>query len=76
MAEDFLADLPLVRESSDSLLLADLKLDELHVALISLANGKSPGIDWIPVDFYKAFPTVVGFRHPGLQLSQKPYTKD
>ncbi|KAI3374947.1 hypothetical protein L3Q82_021472, partial [Scortum barcoo] len=39
---------------------ADLTLDELHVALMSLANGKAPGIDGIPVDFYKAFWPVVG----------------
>ncbi|KAI3359178.1 hypothetical protein L3Q82_002606 [Scortum barcoo] len=38
----------------------DLTLDELHVALTSLANGKAPGIDGIPVDFYKAFWMVVG----------------
>ncbi|KAI3376859.1 hypothetical protein L3Q82_000115 [Scortum barcoo] len=39
---------------------ADLTLDELHVALMSLANGKAPGIDGIPVEFYKAFWPVVG----------------
>uniref|UniRef100_A0A671TWB6 Reverse transcriptase domain-containing protein n=1 Tax=Sparus aurata TaxID=8175 RepID=A0A671TWB6_SPAAU len=56
----FLADLPQVRESSDSLLSADLTLDELRVALMSLDNGKAPGIDGIPVDFYKTFWPVVG----------------
>ncbi|KAI3363987.1 hypothetical protein L3Q82_001582 [Scortum barcoo] len=44
-----------VGDSSGSMLAADLTLDELHVALTSLANGKAPGIDGIPVDFYKAF---------------------
>ncbi|KAI3359013.1 hypothetical protein L3Q82_015397 [Scortum barcoo] len=39
---------------------SDLTLDELHVALMSLANGKAPGIDGIPVEFYKAFWPVVG----------------
>ncbi|KAI3356821.1 hypothetical protein L3Q82_003336 [Scortum barcoo] len=39
---------------------ADLTLDELHVALMSLADGKAPGIDGIPVEFYKAFWPVVG----------------
>lgn len=47
-------------ESSDSLLSADLTMEELHVALVSLANGKAPGIDGIPVDFYKTFWPVVG----------------
>ncbi|KAI3352308.1 hypothetical protein L3Q82_005171 [Scortum barcoo] len=56
----FLSDLPQVGDSSDSLLSADLTLDELHVALMSLANGKAPDIDGIPVDFYKAFWPVVG----------------
>ncbi|KAI3364563.1 hypothetical protein L3Q82_011349 [Scortum barcoo] len=56
----FLSGLPQVGDSSDSLLSADLTLDELHVALMSLANGKAPGIDGIPVEFYKAFWPVVG----------------
>ncbi|KAI3352703.1 hypothetical protein L3Q82_020166, partial [Scortum barcoo] len=51
----FLSGLPQVGDSSDSLLSADLTLDELHVALMSLANGKAPGIDGIPVEFYKGF---------------------
>ncbi|KAI3375227.1 hypothetical protein L3Q82_021729 [Scortum barcoo] len=46
----FLSDLPQVGDSSDYLLSAELTLDELHVALMSLANGKAPGIDGIPVD--------------------------
>ncbi|KAI3351506.1 hypothetical protein L3Q82_020350 [Scortum barcoo] len=50
----FLSDLPQAGDSSDSLLSADLTLDELHVALMNLAKGKAPGIDGIPVDFYKA----------------------
>lgn len=56
----FLSDLPKVGESFDSLLSADLTLGELHAALMSLANGKAPGIDGLPVDFYKVFWPVVG----------------
>ncbi len=56
----FLSGLPQVGESSDCLLSADFTLDELHVALMSLANSKAPGIDGIPVDFYKTFWPVVG----------------
>ncbi|TWW78214.1 Transposon TX1 uncharacterized 149 kDa protein ORF 2, partial [Takifugu flavidus] len=57
---EFLTDLPQVGESSNTLLSADLTLEEFHVALMSLANGKAPGIDGIPVEFYKAFWSVVG----------------
>ncbi|KAI3365342.1 hypothetical protein L3Q82_010130 [Scortum barcoo] len=61
----FLSGLPQVGDSSGSMLAANLTLDELHVALMSLANGKAPGIDGIPVDFYKAFWLVVEGRPPG-----------
>nr|BAC82606.1 pol-like protein [Takifugu rubripes] len=57
---EFLTDLSQVGESSNTLLSADLTLEELYVALMSLANGKAPGIDGIPVEFYKAFWSVVG----------------
>lgn len=32
---------------------------EFHVALMSLANSRAPGIDGIPVDFYKTFWTLM-----------------
>lgn len=57
---EFLSGLPQVGESGNALLTKDLDLEELHVALMSLTNGKAPGIDGIPVDFYKTFWPVVG----------------
>ncbi|KAI3355603.1 hypothetical protein L3Q82_018440 [Scortum barcoo] len=39
---------------------AGLSLAELHAALMSLQNGKAPGIDGLPVDFYKSFWSVLG----------------
>lgn len=41
----FLSDLPQVGESLDSFLSGDLTLDELHVVLMSLADGNAPGLD-------------------------------
>ncbi|KAJ3606820.1 hypothetical protein NHX12_026339 [Muraenolepis orangiensis] len=32
----------------------------LHAALTSLGNGKAPGIDGLPVEFYKSFWPIVG----------------
>lgn len=32
-----------------------LSLQELQVALSGMENGKAPGIDGLPVNFYKAF---------------------
>ena len=51
----FLYDLPQVETSTNCQLDAELTVEELHVALMSLANVKAPGIDGLPVDFYKVF---------------------
>ena len=47
----FLSDLPQGEASTNSQLDAELAVEELHVALMSLANGKSPDVDRIPVDY-------------------------
>uniref|UniRef100_A0A665WRW9 Reverse transcriptase domain-containing protein n=1 Tax=Echeneis naucrates TaxID=173247 RepID=A0A665WRW9_ECHNA len=39
---------------------APLTVAELNAALMSLASGKAPGIDGLPVDFYKAFWFLLG----------------
>ncbi|KAL6475047.1 hypothetical protein MHYP_G00160870 [Metynnis hypsauchen] len=39
---------------------AELSLEELHEALQGMENGWLPGIDGLPVEFYKAFWSVLG----------------
>ena len=56
----FLSDLTHVEATTNSQLGAKLTVEELHVALMSLANRKAPGIDGLPVDFYKAFWPLLG----------------
>lgn len=36
-----------------------LSLEELHKALKGMESGKAPGIDSLPVDFYKSFWSVL-----------------
>ncbi|KAI3363559.1 hypothetical protein L3Q82_012167 [Scortum barcoo] len=38
----------------------ELTPQELYAALMSLKSGKAPGIDGLPVDFYKSFWSVLG----------------
>ncbi|KAK3526876.1 hypothetical protein QTP86_001942, partial [Hemibagrus guttatus] len=38
----------------------ELTLTELHEALQGMENGQAPGIDGLPVEFYKAFWAVIG----------------
>lgn len=45
----------IISESFEASLSAELTLEELHVALLSLA----PGIDGIPMEFYKTFWTLL-----------------
>lgn len=45
---------------TNAVLDAELSLNELNTALVSLANGKAPGVDRLPVKFYKSFWPVVG----------------
>lgn len=37
-----------------------LNLFELHSAVMSMASGKAPGIDGIPIEFYKTFWSIIG----------------
>ena len=59
-AAPFYDGLPQVGADNNTVLDDHLSLNELHVALMSLGNGKAPGIDGLPVDFYKTFWPVVG----------------
>ncbi len=56
----FFEELPKVSEDSNAALKRAISLGELHEALQSMENGKAPGIDGIPVEFYKAFWPVIG----------------
>ena len=56
----FFNNLPQVDAASNTALDSELTADELHTALMSLANEKAPGIDGLPVEFYKSFWSVLG----------------
>ncbi|KAL7853093.1 hypothetical protein SRHO_G00188780 [Serrasalmus rhombeus] len=49
-----------ITQQSATLLDAELSLGELHEALQGMENGRAPGIDGLPVEFYKAFWSVLG----------------
>jgi len=52
--------LPQVSEDSNLLVGGPLHLQQLTTALQSMTAGKTPGIDGLPVEFYKCFWTVLG----------------
>ena len=60
LSEQFLNNLPQVSQQDNSDLESPLTLQELQAALMSMENGKSPGIDGLPVDFYKSFWSTIG----------------
>ncbi|KAK3563487.1 hypothetical protein QTP86_030329, partial [Hemibagrus guttatus] len=53
--EDFVRNLPKITEESARELDRELTLEEVDFALNSMQNGRSPGIDGLPVEFFKAF---------------------
>ncbi len=57
---NFFKDLPKISESANAILSKDITLNELYDALQSMQNGKVPGIDGIPFEFYKAYWGIVG----------------
>ncbi|KAK3521761.1 hypothetical protein QTP70_016222, partial [Hemibagrus guttatus] len=58
--DSFLKDLPKLSEQASRELDGELTLAELHEALQGMENGRVPGIDGLPVGFYKAFWVVIG----------------
>ena len=58
--DDFLNGLPKLSEDSAEKLDGALSLKELNSALMGMENGRAPGIDGLPVEFYKCFWPVVG----------------
>ncbi len=59
-ASCFYEGLPQVPEGVNGELVKPFTKEELYNALNSMKCGKAPGIDGIPVEFYKAFWAVVG----------------
>lgn len=60
ISNSFLKKLPQVSVESNRDLSGELRLEELKKALQSMALGKTPGIDGLQVEFFKAFWSVVG----------------
>ena len=58
--ESFLKNLPKLPEHVAKGMHVELTLAELYEALQGMENGRAPGIDGLPVEFYKAFWTVIG----------------
>uniref|UniRef100_A0A8C2GDM5 Reverse transcriptase domain-containing protein n=1 Tax=Cyprinus carpio TaxID=7962 RepID=A0A8C2GDM5_CYPCA len=56
----FLENLPKVSEEANGDLSKSLTLGELYKALQSMESGRAPGIDGLPVDFYKTFWVEMG----------------
>lgn len=56
----FFQDLPQVSKEANAKLCRGLSLGELYEALNGMESGKAPGIDGLPVDFYKSFWTELG----------------
>lgn len=55
----FYENLSRVSEEGNLKLSKALSLEELHKALKGMESGKAPGIDSLPVDFYKSFWSVL-----------------
>ncbi|KAL0151602.1 hypothetical protein M9458_053119, partial [Cirrhinus mrigala] len=56
----FFDNLPKVSEEANFDLSGALTLEELFKALQSMESGRAPGVDGLPVDFYKAFWSELG----------------
>ncbi len=56
----FFEDLGSISEDSKAELERPLSERELYAALQKMESGRAPGIDGLPVEFYKAFWAVVG----------------
>ncbi len=56
----FFKDLPKVSDEANAGISGALNLGELHKAVQSMESGRVPGIDGIPVDFYKCFWEEIG----------------
>ncbi len=60
MESTFLSSLPKMSKEGNAALSGALSLGELYKALQGMESGKAPGIDGLPVDFYKSFWAELG----------------
>uniref|UniRef100_A0A8C4NJP1 Reverse transcriptase n=1 Tax=Eptatretus burgeri TaxID=7764 RepID=A0A8C4NJP1_EPTBU len=60
VAKAFIEPLPKLSESQRASLESSITLEELGLALSSMASGKAPGLDGIPCEFYKTFWDIIG----------------
>jgi len=60
MSELFFDNLPQVAAQDSADLEGPLIMQELQVVLMSMENGKTPGLDGLPLDFYKSFWPTLG----------------
>lgn len=60
IAQKFFEGLPKVPAEINTKLEQPLLLPELYSAVMSMANGKAPGIDGIPIEFYTTFWSIMG----------------
>ena len=60
VCSSFFTGLPQVDAGANAKLEAPVSISELYTALTSLQSGRAPGIDGLPVDFYKSFWSVLG----------------
>ena len=60
LAKSFCTGLPRVDADTNTVLDKELSLEEVYTAAMSLGTVKAPGIDGLPVEFYKPFWSVVG----------------
>lgn len=52
---EFFKDLPQMSEEANAEISGALSMGELYKALQGMESGKAPGVDGLPVDFYKSF---------------------
>lgn len=60
LCNGFFKGIPQVAAETNRKLEVQPTLQELHTALMSFQNGRTPGMDGLPVEFYKAFWSVMG----------------
>lgn len=60
VCDSFYSGLPQMDAEANAKLEAQITMNELYTAMMSLQSGRAPGIDGLPVDFYKSFWSVLG----------------